>query len=507
MSDRKEEERRANAEAWEESLEDLERRRLAARAMGGEERLAKHHGQGKLDARARIDQLLDAGSFREIGTLAGDEETPADAIVIGAGEVEGRPVMVAAEDFTVKAGTIGAASNSKRYRVAEVALADRIPLVMMLDGAGHRPQPGRHARTPVDLIAQSRCSGRVPLITAVLGSSAGHGALVAPMSDFAVMSEHAAVFTAGPPVVAESLGETVTKEALGGPSVALASGLIHNVGKDDADALDLVRRYLRYVPSSAWSYPPDRDSGDLGRRLVPEALEIVPRNGRKLYDVRPLIEVVFDADSFLEIQPRFGKSVVCGLAHLGGHPVAVVANQPKVMAGSVDVDGADKAAHFVNIADSFHLPLVMLADNPGVMPGTASEKRGILRSGARMFAAQSNHAGPKFQVTLRKAYGFGSMVMGMMGFDGQSGVFAYPGVTMGAMGAAAMSRSKGSDADEAEMLRQMELEASYSSASSLGFDEMIDPRETRNVLLDALERSLYVRQAVPEPVARIGIQP
>ena len=177
------------------------------------------------------------------------------------------------------------------------------------------------------------------------------------------------------------------------------------------------------------------------------------------------------------------------------------------MAGSVDVDGADKAAHFVNVADSFHLPLVMLADNPGVMPGTASEKRGILRAGARMFAAQSSHRGPKLQVTLRKAYGFGSMVMGMMSFDGQSAVFGYPGVTMGAMGAGALSASKKSDEEEATMLREVELQASYSSASSLGFDEMIDPRETRNVLLESLERALSARQSAPEPVARIGVMP
>jgi acetyl-CoA carboxylase carboxyltransferase component len=199
--------------------------------------------------------------------------------------------------------------------------------------------------------------------------------------------------------------------------------------------------------------------------------------------------------------------VICTLARLGGHPVAVVANQPKVLAGSVDVDGADKAAHFIQVADSFHLPLVFLADNPGVLPGSASEKRAILRSGARMFAAQNSAQVPKFEVTMRKAYGFGSMVMGMIGFDGQSSVFAYPGATMGAMGAAAMSRATGADVDEADRLRRAEEEASYRSASILGFDELIDPRETRNVLLHGLERALHRRQAAPEPVARIGILP
>jgi acetyl-CoA carboxylase carboxyltransferase component len=246
---------------------------------------------------------------------------------------------------------------------------------------------------------------------------------------------------------------------------------------------------------------------DVAPRPVPEILDIVPRDGRRVYDVRDVIDVVVDQSSWFEVQPEFGRTVVCALAHLGGHPVAIVANQPQANAGSIDVDGADKAAHFITVADSFHLPLIFLADNPGVMPGSASEKRGILRSGARMFAAQTVATTPKFEVTLRKAYGFGSMVMGMIGFDGQSAVFALPGATMGAMGAAAMSRSRKSDVDEAEMLREMELEASYRSAGALGFDELIDPREIRNVLLHSLERALYRRQAAAEPVARVAITP
>jgi acetyl-CoA carboxylase carboxyltransferase component len=495
------------ADDWKGTLEDLAARRAAARAMGGEEKLAKHRAQGKLDARARVAHLLDRGSFQELGTLVGGPDAPADAIVMGSGRIDGRPVMVAAEDFTVKAGTISQPANAKRWRVAELALLDRVPLVMMLDGAGYRADGRPHGRAPTDLLAQGRCSGRVPLVTAVLGSSAGHGALVAPMSDFTVMSAHAAVFTAGPPVVRESLGETVTKEELGGPAVAAASGLIHNVAPDDAAALDLVRTYLAYFPSSAWSYAPDVREGDVGPRLVPEMVDLVPRNGRRVYEMREVLEAVFDRASCFEVQPQYGRSVVCSLARLGGHPVAVIANQPRVLAGSVDVDGAEKAAHFITVADSFHLPLVFLADNPGVMPGQASEKAGILRSGARMFAAQTLAQSPKLHVTLRKAYGFGSMVMGMIPFDGQSAVFALPGATLGAMGAAAMSRATGADESEAERLRRAELEASYHSASSLGFDELIDPREIRNVLLHSLERALYRRQAAPEPVARIGILP
>jgi len=502
-----------SSEGWDGVVERLAGRRAGARAMGGEERLARHRDAGKLDARARIDRLLDAGSFRELGTLVGGEDAPADAVVMGSGRIDGRPVMVAAEDFTVKAGTISQAANAKRYRVAEIAAADRVPLVMMLEGAGYRADGKGHARTPTDLLAQAHCSGRVPLVTAVLGASAGHGALVAPMSDFSVMSRQASIFTAGPPVVLESMGEQVSKEDLGGPAVALASGLIHNLADDDPGALDLVRTYLRYFPSSAWSYPPDveegeeGEEGDTGPRDLPELLDIVPRNGRRVYDMHDVVDSVFDAGSCFEVQPNFGRSLICTLCRLGGHPVGVVANQPQVLAGSIDADGADKAAHFIAVADSFHLPLVFLSDNPGVLPGSASERQGILRSGARMYAAQRLATVPKFEVTLRKAYGFGSMVMGMIPFDGQSGVFAFPGATMGAMGAAAMSRARGSDADEAARLREMEVEASFRSAQTLGFDELIDPRETRNVLLHSLERALHRRQAPPEPVARIGILP
>ena len=503
----------SGATGWDEVIADVAARRAASRSMGGPDRLAKHRAAGKLDVRARLAYLLDAGSLLELGTLVGGEESPADAVVVGSGRIDGRPVMVAAEDFTVKAGTISAAANAKRYRIAELALADRVPLVMLLEGAGYRADGRGHgARTPTDMIAQAQCSGRVPIVTAVLGASAGHGALIAPISDFAVMSANGSIFTAGPPVVYESLGETVTKEELGGPDVALTSGLIHNGADDDAAALDVLRNYLSYFPTSAWSYPPqfvpaDGSADDVGPRLLPELLDIVPRNGRQVYDMHEVIDLVFDAGSSFEVQPRVGGAILCVLARLGGHPVAVVANQPKVLAGSIDADSADKAAHFIAVADSFHLPLVFLSDNPGVLPGRASERQAILRKGARMYAAQTSATVPKFEVTLRKAYGFGSMVMGMIPFDRQSAIFAFPGATMGAMGASAMSRSRKSDDDEAARLHRAEVEASYRSADGFGFDELIDPRELRNVLLHSLGRALYRRQAAAEPVARVGIMP
>ena len=217
---------------WQDTLDDLGRRRQHTRALGGPERLAKHRGKGKLDARARIDHLLDPGTFRELGTLVGGE-IAADAIVTGSGSINGVPVMVGAEDFTTMAGSIGPGGNSKRYRIAELAVRNRIPLVMLLDGAGFRPTGGHYGRTPTDLLAQTLCSGRVPTVAAVLGPSAGHGALVAPVCDFRIMSAHGAIFTAGPPVVKESTGEDISKEDLGGPGVAPLSGVVHNLADDD----------------------------------------------------------------------------------------------------------------------------------------------------------------------------------------------------------------------------------------------------------------------------------
>lgn len=475
--------------------------------MGGPDRLARHRAAGKLDARARIDALLDAGTFRELGTLAGGE-VAADGVVTGSGAVAGRPVMVGAEDFTTLAGSIGPASNAKRYRIAELALRNKIPLIMLLEGAGHRPLEDGRGRSPVDLIAQARCSGTVPVVCGVFGASAGHGALVAPMADFCVMTERAAIFTAGPPVVKQSTGEEVSKESLGGPKVAVGSGLVHNVAVDDTTAIEEIRRYLAYFPSSAWAYPPRAaDGAETAPRPTPELMALVPRDVRRSYDMRRVIDVIVDRPDWFEIQPSFGSAVVCALAHLGGDPVAVVANQPRVLAGAIDADAADKAAHFISVADAFHVPLLFLADNPGMLPGSRSERDGVLRSGARMFAAQTLATTPKVHLTLRKAYGFGSMVMAMASFDGQVATLAYPGATLGAMGALAQSSATGAGADQVEALREAELAASFRSAQELRFDELVEPSDTRDALVSALHRGLSARQVAPEPVRRSVVVP
>jgi len=493
---------------WKPLLDDLRERRRIARSMGGSEKLARRRDVGGLDARARIAHLLDPGSFVEIGTLVGS--VPADGLVAGSGTIDGRHVMVGAEDFTVLGGSIGAGSSAKRFRISELAELDRIPLVMLLEGAGHRPPlPDEPApgRAPTDLIQQARLSGRVPLVTGVLGASAGHGALVAPMSDFSIMTPDASIFTAGPPVVKASLGEEVSKHDLGGPGVAVASGLVHNVAADDRAVLDDIRTYLSYFPNSAWSHPPRREGGDTGPRRLDDILDVVPRDSSTSYDVRLVVSMLVDEGRFFQVQPDFGSSMVCALAHLGGEPVAVVANQPQVLAGAIDVDAAEKAAHFVTVADSFHLPLVFLTDNPGMLAGTASEQAGILRAGARMFAAQTRARTVKLQVALRKAYGFGSLAMSMVSFDRQTASYALPGVTLGAMGSRGAADAVGADAGTAEALRQAEAGAVYRSAGRLGFDEVIDPRGLRDVLLAALTRGLSRRQAPAQPASRVGITP
>ena len=503
---------------WTPILDDLAARRAEARAMGGPERLERQRADGRLDARARVERLLDEGSFVELGTLTGSVQrgvsptAPADALVAGHGRIDGRPVLVGAEDFTVMGGSIGHGTTAKRQRLAELAGQERVPLVMLLEGAGERAQNAfeRRGRAPNDLQTLASLSGTVPMVCVVMGASAGHGALTAPLMDFVVMTERGAVFSAGPPLVKASMGEDVTKEELGGPAIhAVLSGVAHNAVPDDHAALDLVRRYLSYFPSNAWEHPPSSSSSgsDTGRRPVPELLDVVPADPRRGYDVRTVIDAVFDVGSVLEVESAHGRPVVTALAHLGGTAVAVVANQPAVKAGAIDAESADKATHFLSVADAFHLPVVFLADNPGVLAGTASERQGILRHAARMFAAQHRVRSPKLHVTLRKAYGFGSSLMAMNPFDAQTVTFAFPGARLGAMPAESGADAARLEPDARAVLEHAELGGAYSSADALSYDEIVEPSELRDALLDGLALSAARRRVPPEPAAHRGILP
>jgi acetyl-CoA carboxylase carboxyltransferase component len=508
----KQEETRA---AWAPLLEDLERRRASARAMGGAEKLARRHAEGRLDARQRLEALLDPGSFRELGTHVGGVDrvlpaVPADALVAGFGAIDGRPVVAAAEDFTCKGGSIGLGAHAKRVRIAKLAAQECVPLVMLLEGAGERVTNAfeRYPYAPNDLQALVELSGIVPSVAVVMGPSAGHGALTAPLMDFVIMVEGAAIFSAGPPLVAEATGEDVGVEELGGTQVhTTRSGVAHNAVSDDVAALGAVRRYLSYFPSSAWERTPRRSGDDVGQRDLDALLDLIPPNPRRPYDVRKVIELLADEGSILEVQPRFGASMVTTLAFLGGRSVAIVANQPMVKAGAIDRDAADKAARFLEIADAFHLPAIFLADNPGVMAGTAAEREGALRHAARMFAAQSRMRVPKIHVTLRKAYGFGSSLMAMNPFDRQTLTLALPGATLGAMPARGGGAAAGADSTTQEQLDVGESGGPWATADTMSYDDVIDPRELRNALLDALEVAAGRDAQPPAPALRSGLLP
>ncbi|GAA4803765.1 carboxyl transferase domain-containing protein [Tomitella cavernea] len=457
--------------------------------MGGEEKLRRHRTAGRVDARERVARLLDPGTFTELGLLAGAPDTPADAFVAGSGLIDGRPVFVGAEDFSVAGGSIGTAAATKRSRVAALAGQERAPLVLMLEGAGHRAtnmlEPQRPA--PNDLQVLADIAGRVPIVAIVTGPSAGHGALAAPLADFVVMVDGlASLFTAGPPLVRAATGEQVTKEELGGPQVhAVVSGVAHNVAADVDGALRLARRYLSYLPSCAGDPPPRADTGD-GERTLDALLDLIPPDPRRPYDMTAVLGELFDAGSLLEVQPGHGPSLIIALARLGGRPVAVLANQPAVLAGAIDAAAAGKAARFVEMTAGFGLPLVQLADNPGVLSGSASERAGILRESARMFVAQHRATVPKLHVTVRKAFGFGSSVMGQNAFGGQTVSLAFPGAMLGGIPAAVGGATSGADDDTRRALVEHEASGPWQLARTATYDDVIDPRELRNRLLAAL---------------------
>jgi acetyl-CoA carboxylase carboxyltransferase component len=328
------------------------------------------------------------------------------------------------------------------------------------------------------------------------------------------MTEHASMFTAGPPLVKAATGEDVTKEALGGPQIHVElSGVAHNVVFDDAAALALCRRYLSYFPQNAWSAPPRNgasdtaDAGDIGFRRLDDLLTLIPADDRKPYSMRAVIDRLVDSGSGLEIQPVYGRSLVTVLARLGGHSVAIVANDPSVRAGAIDSAAAEKAAHFLDVADCFHLPVVFLADNPGVLAGTKAEREGALRAAARMFAAQHRLSVPKLHVTLRKAFGFGSSVMAMNPYDDQTILYAFPGVTLGAMPADSGGRAaKLDDATQAEVT-STQTGGPWPQAHGMGYDDVIDPRDLRNALLHGLTLSENRASGPFRPVRHAGILP
>ncbi len=502
---------------WQFLLEAYQQRLDFGRSMGGSDKLEKRASKGKANARQMLEMLVDEGSFMELGTLAGsmsyhgEPVGACDALVGGLARIDGRQVVVGVEDFTVMGGSIGHATNAKKLRLASLALQEKIPFVSVLEGSGERTTNAlsRHPYAPSDMQKLAELSGIVPTVAIVAGPSAGHGAITGMLKDFIIMTDDACMFAAGPPLVEAALGEVISKEDLGGAAMHTArSGVAHNRVADFSQAAATVRSYLSYLPSSAYGVVARQHNGNSAPRRLDSILQLVPSDDRVAYDMRRLLALlVDDAEALLEVQPAYGRSMVTAFARLGGYSVGIVANQPTFMAGSITADAAEKAAHFIRVCNAYHLPVVFLADNPGVMSGSAAEQAGTLRSAARMYAAQCALQSPKLHVTLRKAFGFGSSLMGMNPFDQQTLTLAFPGISLGGIPALGGSKATNADEDLAEQLAAAESSGAWSTGDTMTYDEIIDPRELRNALIRGLELSATRNARDPQPVHSAAITP
>jgi len=493
---------------YETRVEDLKSRRRKNLAMGGEDKVARQHEKGKLTVRERIDLLFDAGTFVELGLLAqnrdGSDTAPADGVVTGHGDVDGRQVWVIAYDFTVMAGSMGAVGEQfKAARVRELALRYRKPIVWLLDSAGARIQEASgstFAGTGWLFADQVVMSGVIPQVAAMLGPCAAGTAYIPGLADFVPMVKGtSSMALGGARLVKAATGEDVTDHDMGGSQVhCYESGVGDNEVDNDADCITTVRRFLSYLPSSNTETPPFVETGDPADRRVEGLGKIVPANPRSAYDVRKVIKAVFDRDSWLEIKPTWAKNVVIGFARIGGHAAGIVANQPMQKGGVLDSDAADKAARFIRMCDAFNVPLVYLMDVPGFMVGSQVEKEGIIRHGAKMLYATSEATVPKVTVIMRKAYGAGYYVMNGKGYQPDT-IVAWPFAeisVMGPEGAVNIIFNKQVEASEDPEVTRAELVAKiresinpYLAAGWAMIDDVIDPAETRRVIFKGLEQA------------------
>src|SRR4051794_5642516 len=481
--------------------EELSRRRAAARKMGGEARLARQKERGKLDARARMDLLLDAGTFRELGILAthlgkADSPTPADGVICGTGLIDGRPVCVAAYDFTVLGGSIGPVGERKVARLRELSLRERIPMIWLIDSGGARLSSDPEEAAWISSFAdtgylfreQVVMSGVVPQVAAMMGPGAAGTAYIPGLADFVPMVRGTSSIAIGGPYLVKSVvGEDVTEEALGGSKVHTeVSGVADLEAASDAECLAAVREYLGYLPLRCGEKPPRLPTTDPADRRDESLLDLVPDDPRKVYDVRKVIAAIVDEAHLFEIKPRWAKSLVTALARIDGRSVGIVANNPMYLGGVLDVDSADKAARFVNLCDAFEIPLVFLQDVPGFMVGSKVERQGIIRHGAKMLHAVSNATVPKLTVVLRKGYGAGYYVMNGRAYEPDV-LLAWPTAeisVMGAEGMVAIAAQKLLRDAEDPAAEKARLAAAirpyidvYRVAALAHVDDVIDPRD------------------------------
>jgi acetyl-CoA carboxylase carboxyltransferase component len=497
--------------SWEAEAEEIRRRRELARLQGGEAAIDRQRAQGRLTVRERIDRLLDAGSFDEIGRAAGEAEpgengapeafSPAN-FVLGFGRIDGRPVVVGGEDFTLRAGSPTEAGLRKSVYAETLALQHRLPLVRLHEGSGGSVGGGgKFAKPPAPVfdpprfrtVAQTLATA--PVASGAFGAVAGLPAARLVSSHFSVMSKATAqILVAGPAVVERAMGEKPSKEELGGHQVHARNGTVDNAAEDETAALEEIRRFLSYLPSNVWEVPPVVDRDDPADRQEEDLIGIVPRERRRAYDMRRLLGMVLDEGSFFEVGRGYGRSQITGLARLNGVPVGIWANDPKHLAGSMTADGAQKARRFMELCETFHLPIVSFVDEPGFMIGSKAEREATIRHGASAVLTAAMTNVPWCSVMVRKSFGVAQAAhFGPGGY-----VLAWPSAETGPLpvegGVAVAFRREIAAAPDPEA-RRRELEEAMAAkqspfprAETLAVHELIDPRETRPFLCRWIER-------------------
>ncbi len=498
-------------------IEELKQKKQKVVQGGGEKRVAAQHSKGKMTARERLEILLDEGSFIEVGMFVkhrctdfgmDEVDAPGEGVITGYGTINGRLVYVFAQDFTVIAGTLGEMHAKKITNIMDLAVKNGAPLIGINDSGGARIQEGVDALNGYGEIffRNTMASGVIPQISVILGPCAG-GAVYSPaLTDFVFMSKTTSqMFITGPQVIKAVTGEEVSADELGGGEVHNAkSGVSHFLGEDEKDTLLKVRDLVDFLPQNNMEEAPIVETGDEAWRTNDSLIDIVPLNPNKGYDVRNVISEVVDNGDFLEVHEHYSKNIVVGFAKINGRPIGIVGNNPMVLAGCLDIDASDKGSRFIRFCDAFNIPLVTFVDVPGYLPGVSQEYGGIIRHGAKLLYAYSEATVPKISVIVRKAYGGAYLAMNSKAL-GADLVYAWPNAEIAVMGPSGAAniifRKEIAAADNPPEKRQEKI-AEYSEkfanpyvAASRGLiDDVIDPRQTRISLINALESCATKRE-------------
>lgn len=520
--------------SWRPEAEEIARRRTLAQACGGPEAVERQHRAGKLTIRERIDRVLDPRSFREVGKLAGKASYQDGVLtgfepapyVMGLGKIEGRPVAIGGEDYTIRAGTGFGSDRRKGGQggfVEDLAYEYRIPLVNLIDGTGGTVNTvKRKGYTVVPGFGQdgfersAELLGLVPVVCAVMGTVAGGPAGRAMLAHWTIMVRGTSqIFAAGPPVVERAFGTKLNKEELGGAQVAAdTAGTIENVAADEEDCFRQIRRFLSFMPTNVYEAAPVVRCGDPPERMEEALLDIVPRSDRQAYNMRKVIALIVDRDSAFEIQPGFGKAAITTLARLDGHPVGIVANNP-MTGGIVDVKAARKQAHFIELCDCFNIPLLFLVDVPGLLIGPESEAQAIMRVGITQRYLLGQVDVPVFTLLIRKCYGVaGGSTIDRKGLNFK---IAWPSAHWGSLpiegGVKAAYRQEIASAPdparrEAEIETELRALASpFRTAEAFAVEDLIDPRETRPYLCQFMEALQPRLRSQLGPKLKAGVRP